>query len=674
MVDPFERRLTTLMYGALGVVVAGLAVLSAHSALGMPWPPVLPASWWKWLYSAIEFGAVGVCAARALGRPGERLAWLIIAVGLLAFSVGDAYYTLVFENADSVPFPSIADAFYLACYPALYVGVVLLLRARIRSMPGPMWLDGIIGALAVSAVGAALVFGVVVSGTGGAPLTVATNLAYPLGDLVLLGLVVGVLTLTGWTLRGGWVLIGLGLAVFAVVDSIYLYQTALGTYRAGRLLDAGWPATMMLIAAAAWQRPARIIRGRLEGWRTLVVPTTAAIACLVLEFRDHYHPINVVAHYLASACLLAVIARLAMTFGENMRMLRKSRLESLTDPLTGLGNRRGLMAELEDRLAHSMSEAFTLAIFDLDGFKGYNDSFGHAAGDALLSRMGARLRAIASGNVTAFRMGGDEFCLLTPGASAEAHGTVIAARDGLTESGEGFSIGCSYGAVSVPDEANDAEQALVIADRRMYERKDSGRPSAANESKRVLLHALAERNGELGDHINDVGNLVEAVGHELGLSASDVVVARQAAELHDVGKLAIPDSILNKPGPLDDEEWAFMHRHTLIGERIVGSATSLREAAPIVRATHERWDGAGYPDGVAGEEIPLAARIITVCDAFDAMVTTRPYRAGIGAEEALAELHRCAGTQFDPAVVKAFERVHARAGRRAIEHSAAAAA
>ena len=177
MVNPFERRLTRLMYVALGTLVAGLALLFAHNALGMPWPPVLPASVWEWLYSAIELGAVAVCAARALGRPGERLAWLIIAIGLLAFSVGDVYYTAVFQNAESVPFPSIDDALYLACCPALYVGVVLLLRARIRSMPGAMWLDGLIGALAVAAVGAALIFSVVVSGTGGAPLTVATNLA-----------------------------------------------------------------------------------------------------------------------------------------------------------------------------------------------------------------------------------------------------------------------------------------------------------------------------------------------------------------------------------------------------------------------------------------------------------------------------------------------------------------
>src|SRR5262249_8152144 len=167
------------------------------------------------------------------------------------------------------------------------------------------------------------------------------------------------------------------------------------------------------------------------------------------------------------------------------------------------------------------------------------------------------------------------------------------------------------------------------------------RPTRAVESKRVLLHALAERSGDLSVHVSDVGDLVEAVGRELLLESSELAVARQAAELHDVGKLPIPDSILDKPGPLDADAWAFMRRHPLIGERIVASAVSLRDAAPIVRATHEHWDGGGYPDGTVGENIPLVARIIAVCDAYDAITTTRPYRVARTHEEALAELRRC---------------------------------
>src|SRR5262249_47982144 len=181
---------------------------------------------------------------------------------------------------------------------------------------------------------AALIFGKVVASTGGAPLTVATNLAYPLADVLLLSIVVGVLTMTGWTLRGGWVLIGIGLAVFAVVDSVYLYQVALGTYVEDKLLDVGCPATMVLIAVAAWQRPARMSRARLEGWGTFAVPVVAAITVLVLEFRDHYKHINIAAHWLATACLLAVIVRLAISFRDNLRMLRRSREEAVTDALT----------------------------------------------------------------------------------------------------------------------------------------------------------------------------------------------------------------------------------------------------------------------------------------------------------------------------------------------------
>ncbi|MBI5104921.1 MAG: HD domain-containing protein [Solirubrobacterales bacterium] len=165
---------------------------------------------------------------------------------------------------------------------------------------------------------------------------------------------------------------------------------------------------------------------------------------------------------------------------------------------------------------------------------------------------------------------------------------------------------------------------------------------------------MAERHPALGDHNHDVAALAAAVGRALGLEGDDLEHVRHAAELHDVGKVAIPDAILDKPGPLDDDEWAFMRRHTLIGERILAAAPSLAPVARLVRASHERWDGRGYPDRLAADAIPLGARIVAVCDAFHAMVTDRPYRAGRTEAAALAELRRCAGTQFDPDIVAAF--------------------
>jgi HD-GYP domain-containing protein (c-di-GMP phosphodiesterase class II) len=168
---------------------------------------------------------------------------------------------------------------------------------------------------------------------------------------------------------------------------------------------------------------------------------------------------------------------------------------------------------------------------------------------------------------------------------------------------------------------------------------------------------LKEREPELEEHVDDVGALAVAVGRQLGLGAEPLDEIARGAELHDVGKVAVPEAILRKPGKLDEAEWQVMRQHTIVGERILAAAPALRPVARLVRSSHERWDGTGYPDGLAGEQIPLGARIITVCDAFDAMRQARPYAASMSESDALAELRRCAGTQFDPRVVDAFALV-----------------
>jgi HD-GYP domain-containing protein (c-di-GMP phosphodiesterase class II) len=252
-------------------------------------------------------------------------------------------------------------------------------------------------------------------------------------------------------------------------------------------------------------------------------------------------------------------------------------------------------------------------------------------------------------------MGGDEFCVL---ARLDGEDAVSIARIGveaLSDSGDGFSIGCSYGIALAPSEAASAEEALRIADQRMYEHKAAGpRVSATRQTADVLLQVLTEQDGRLAEHGSGVARLAGTTAERLGMTEFEVRQVQLAAQLHDVGKSAIPDSILDKPGPLDDEEWQFMRRHTLIGERIVRAAPALSHAAPLIRSSHERVDGGGYPDGLERDQIPLGARVIAVCDAFDAMITERSYRAGVSVAEALAELRRCAGTQFDPDVVAEF--------------------
>ena len=269
-----------------------------------------------------------------------------------------------------------------------------------------------------------------------------------------------------------------------------------------------------------------------------------------------FAPLNALAVGLAAASIVAVMARLVLTFSDNVGMLRHSRGEALTDPLTDLGNRRALAKALERALPTiDDADPLVLVLFDLDGFKHYNDTFGHPAGDALLVRLGAALASYLDGRGHAFRMGGDEFCaLFRPGAQVAAP-IIAGAAGALSEQGEAFRISCSYGAITLPREASDVAEALRMADQRMYAHKHSRRAPADAQSKDVLLQAMAERHPELGHHSSVVANLARATATRLGLPDEEVRRVQLAAELHDVGKVAVPESILNKPGPLDDGEW-----------------------------------------------------------------------------------------------------------------------
>ncbi|HEV2060064.1 MAG TPA: PAS domain S-box protein [Solirubrobacteraceae bacterium] len=329
------------------------------------------------------------------------------------------------------------------------------------------------------------------------------------------------------------------------------------------------------------------------------------------------------------------------------------------DALTGLPNRRRLMEDLELALTHADDEQRrALLILDLDGFKAYNDNFGHAAGDALLTRLGRRLAAEMRPHGTSYRMGGDEFCVIAAVPAEGIDVLVDRARAALSERGDAFSVTASCGSAMLPEQARTPSEALGLADRRMYAAKGSGtRASAARQSADVLLQVLAERNAQLSTHLDEVTQLCEAVGNVLAVPDEHMSYLLHAASLHDVGKAAIPEAILDKPGPLDDDEWAYIRRHTVMGERILAAAPALAPAARLVRASHERVDGKGYPDGLTGEDIPLGARIIAVCDAYDAMTENRPYRTAMSTEGALSELRACAGTQFDRKVVEALAAV-----------------
>jgi diguanylate cyclase (GGDEF)-like protein len=619
----------------------------------------------RWLNAGIGVAPGLYCVGRGLTRRRERLAWLLLGIGSTAWGLGAVWYLTAYYEADSVPFPSPADVGYLGFYPFAYAGLVLLVRSRLTEFRRTLWLDGLIGGLAVAALAVAVVFQAVLDQVGGSPEAIATNLAYPLGDALLIALVVLVAGMSGWRPGREWLLIGLGLVVFFVGDSVYLLETSQGTYSAGHLLDASWPAALLLIAHAA-SRPAPATKAvSADGLVVLVMPVFFMLVMIGLQAWGHVHPLNGLALVLISLALVAGVARLALTFVENMSMLRRSRIEALTDQLTLLSNRRRLLTDLEAAL--DGAERKLLVLLDLNGFKQYNDTFGHQAGDALLARLSRALARAVDGVGNAYRPGGDEFCILVELGEHSPDPLVAAAVAALCEQGEGFEITASYGSLVLPDEARLVSEALRLVDQRMYAQKQRGRPTAQEQSSRVLLGVLAERQPDVSSHMERVAELAEGVAMRLGLSTEVVREIRFAAALHDIGKVAIPDGIINKPGPLAAEDLGFIRKHTLIGQRIMGAAPALAGAARLVRSSHERMDGTGYPDGLAGEEIPIGSRIILVCDAFDAMLTERPYAPARSVDEALQELSAHAGTQFDPAVVAAFaeELVQASSARAA---------
>ena len=608
----------------------------------------------RWLYVGLLAAAAAACAWRAATFVPERLAWSLMAAGILVWTLGEVYWSLHLDGQAVVPTPSIADSLYLALYPLAYATLVMLVRGQAGLAPRDLWIDGVIGASCATAFAIAVAFPAFDIG-GGDTLEIATNLAYPVLDVVLLSFVIVVFGLSGWRPGRRWTLIGVGLCVMAVTDGIFLVEAARGTYAEGGLLDAGWPTAALLVALAAWHPVGAPAPPRETDRRLVAVPVFCGLVALAMVALGVFGALPRAATLPALLTLLLVTGRMGMAFVEGQHSMQENRREALTDGLTGLGNRRRLLADLERAVARATpADPCVCVLLDLDGFKAYNDAFGHPAGDELLNRLGQRLNDVVRTEGTAYRLGGDEFCLLARRDPKQARKLVAAARAALSESGEGFAVTSSAGLVTIPVDASAPADVLQAADRRMYADKGLRSSSASHQSRAVLLRILREREPDLHDHLVGVAELAVAVARELGLNAEQVDEVARAAELHDVGKIAIPEEILRKPGELDAEEWAFVRRHTIIGERILSAAPALRPVARLVRSTHERYDGAGYPDGLTGEQIPLGARIVTVCDAYEAMVTERPYRPALSLEAAIGELRRNSGTQFDPRVVEIF--------------------
>jgi diguanylate cyclase len=422
--------------------------------------------------------AAAIVAFRAVRVPRQRRAWIILAVGLTLYGLGNVVWTVWYDSLAAPPIPSIADGLWLALYPASYVGLVLLAREDNRAIPPGAWLDGIVAALGFGALGAAVVFGPVLESASGSLSAVYTNLAYPLADLLLAVLVVALLALRGWRLNRGWALLGTGFMLLYVADSIYLLNVASGASESGLLSNLFYLSGVVVLALAAWQPEGKTLPAPVERWSVLLVPVACVATAIGLFIFDHFAPLNPLALVLAALTLLVAMVRTAIAF-HDVRALAVVRRQATTDDLTGLPNRRLFSRRTEEAIAAARGDRGTLAllIVDLDEFKTLNDTLGHHAGDLLLTEVGPRVSAVLREVDLLARLGGDEFGVLLASPCSEAAALGIAERIGVTLrqpfeiAGLHLRAAASVGIALFPDHSEDAQELLRHADVAMYQAK-----------------------------------------------------------------------------------------------------------------------------------------------------------------------------------------------------------
>jgi diguanylate cyclase (GGDEF)-like protein len=430
---------------------------------------------------------------------------------------------------------------------------------------------------------------------------------------------------------------------------------------------------VLISAAMAWSTEQCYLPLLRTNTRNTIVPfafmASAALMLVVLWQRSPT----------LSLALVGPLLAISLYQRSTHRALRAMRL-ALTDPLTGLGNHRHFHERLQRELQTAEEDAtpLTLCFVDIDDFKTINDRFGHPSGDRVLSQVAAKLRQGGE----AFRLGGDEFALLLVDHGEQKALTAadsIVERIGALELDHIGAVTVSAGLATFPVQGHGRDELIRLADSALYWAKEHGknrvrfyRPDVVElaELKRLaagpdlaaryraaasLAKAVDARDTYTGSHSERVSELAARIAIRLGLDAEQVELTRLAGSLHDLGKLAIPEEILRKPGELTDSERLVLERHPQIGFRMLDSL-GVDPVAKVVLHHHERWDGAGYPDNSCGEAIPLGARIIFVADAYDAMTSDRVYRPKRSHADALAELRRCAGTQFDPSIVATFDQ------------------
>ncbi|HEY2767028.1 MAG TPA: EAL domain-containing protein [Solirubrobacteraceae bacterium] len=490
-----ERR---VLGTATALLIACIAVSAAHAAFGLgghAWAEPIR----DWLTSAVYILVGIVVCWRALRTTQARRSWMIFAVGISVYGLGNVLWAAWVEHLPDPPIPSICDGMWLMLYPACYVGIVGLARLRERRVPARMWLDGLVAGLGIAAVGAAIVVRPVLASVSGDTAAVVTEMAYPICDLMLAALVVGVLALGGWRVNRMWAMLGIGFIALAVADCMYALQVAGGATAPSSMTNTTYDVGVLLLALAAWQPEAAPQTDTVPTGAVLGIPAAFAVSALGLLLYDHFSRLDPLAFVLAMLTILAAIARTALTF-RDVRALAETRRQALTDDLTSMPNRRHFLRCVRDAIlaTNVAGGSVALLLVDLDHFKELNDTLGHDAGDQLLCQVGERLRAVLRGSDTAARLGGDEFGVVLSDAADEASAIAVAEKI-LRALGEpfpikdvGLRVTASIGIARFPEQAENEEQLMQHADVAMYDAKAarSGYACYARERDKHSLERL----------------------------------------------------------------------------------------------------------------------------------------------------------------------------------------
>lgn len=485
------------VYGALGFVLFCYVVLlivrspDQHSTLLDGWSVDL-----------FEVVVFGLAVGRAVTRRTGRAVPLALAAAMLMWTLGDIALTFESLGGASPSSPSVADGFYLAFFPVAYLALVLMVRRESSKLVPATWLDGAVAGLGAAALCATFAFHSIEQLAGGGAATVATNLAYPLGDVLLLAMVVGGTALLSGSRRGSWHLVAAGCLLNAVGDTFNLFES-LGPRHLGAVADGiAWPAALLLMSMAAWVRPARRDPLAHQATPGFLLPGIGAASALVVLLTASVHRIDAVAVALAASTLAVVGVRLTLSLGSLRKLTEERHFLSVTDQLTGLGNRRQLADVLDGFFADSdepgEQRTLTFLFVDLDQFKEVNDSFGHTAGDQLLTQIGPRITGCLTSSALLTRIGGDELAVILFDADVDdvtriAEQLSAAIREPFVLDMVSVQIGASIGIAIAPDHASNAADLMRHADQAMYRAKHTGTsfeiydPALDSETDRLRL-------------------------------------------------------------------------------------------------------------------------------------------------------------------------------------------